>query len=120
MGYSTRGTSSMEPKEREIPAIWRGIGFVLVFITPAMGYAVAKLIIDANKVQRWVPIPPDLVAPGKNPDLYVIIGVTVVFSLLVYLVLSLFSFILLSIFSPSRYGPQDVPPTSYRGKRYKR
>jgi hypothetical protein len=110
----------MEPKEREVPVIWRGIGFVMIFITPAMGYAIAKLIVDANKVERWVAIPTDLVAPGKNPDLYVIIGVTVVFSLLVYLVLSLFSFLLLSIFSPSRYGPQDVPPTAYRGKRYKR
>ena len=29
MGYNTRGTSSMEPTEREVPAIWRGIGFVL-------------------------------------------------------------------------------------------
>ena len=120
MGFNTRDTSQMGPKEQEVPAVWRGIGFVLVFLTPLMGFAVARLVVDANKVQRWVPIPPEMIAPGKNPDLYVLIGVTVVFSLLIYLVLSLFSFLLLSIFSPSRYGPQDVPPESFSGKRYKR
>jgi hypothetical protein len=57
---------------------------------PSYGVCNCKVVIvDANKVNRWVPIPPELVAPGKNPDLYVIIGVTVVFSLLIYLVLSL-------------------------------
>jgi hypothetical protein len=85
-----------------------------------MGYAVAGLLVDANKVQRWTDIPPELVAPGNNPDLYVTILVTVVISLFIYMILSLFTFFILSIFSPPRYGPQDVPPTSYRGKRYKR
>lgn len=120
MGFSTRNTSSMEPREREVPAVWRGIGFLLVIITPLMGYAVAQLLVDANKVQRWAAIPPELVAQGKNPDLYVLIIITVVVSLVIYILLSLFTFLLLSIFSPSRYGPQDVPPTAYRGKRYKR
>lgn len=120
MGFSTRDTSSLEPKEKQIHPIWRGIGFVLVIITPIMGFVIAQMIIDANKVQRWVTIPPELVAQGNNPDLYVLILLTVVMSLFIYLILSLFTFFLLSILSPSRYGPQDVPPVAYRGKRYKR
>lgn len=120
MGFSTRDTSAMQPKERAVHPVWRGIGFLLIIITPLMGYAVATLILDANKVQRWVAIPPELVAEGNNPDLYVLILLTVVVSFLIYMFLSLLTFFVMSLLTPSRYGPQDVPPTAYRGKRYKR
>ena len=120
MGFSTRDTSSMQPSEKQVHPVWRGIGFLLIVITPIMGYAVAQLLVAANKAQRWVSIPPELIAEGKNPDLYVLIMITIVVSLMIYLILSLFTFLVLSIFSPPRYGPQDVPPISYRGKRYKR
>ena len=120
MGFSTRDTSAMQPKERPVHPVWRGIGFLLIIITPLMGYAVATLILDANKVQRWVAIPPELVAEGNNPDLYVLILLTVVVSFLIYMFLSLLTFFVMSLLTPSRYGPQDVPPTAYRGKRYKR
>ena len=120
MGFSTRDTSAMQPKERTIHPVWRGIGFLLIIITPLMGYAVATLIVGANKIQRWVAIPTELIADGKNPDLYVLILLTVVVSFLIYMVLSLLTFFVMSLISPPRYGPQDVPPAAYRGKRYKR
>ena len=36
------------------------------------------------------------------------------------LILQFFYFLIMRLFAPSRYGPYDVPPVTYKGKPYKR
>ena len=122
MGKYQSYTKKEDLRDREvrIHPVWRGIGFALIILTPIIAYAGMLVLVDANTQNGWVTIPPDLVAPGSDPLLYVKIILVIVLILLLYAVFSLITFIFYSLFGPSRYGPLDVPPTVYRGRRYKR
>jgi len=100
--------------------IWRGIGFAMIVLTPIMGYASALLLLDLNTKNRWLPIPGDLLIAGKDPYLLIKIILTIVVSLVIFLIFQLITFFIYRITGPSRYGPLDVPPVRYSGKRYKR
>lgn len=100
--------------------IWRGVGFGLAILTPVIAYSAALILIDANAQNGWVAIPRDLIAQTGDPLLYVKIILTLVMVFLLYLIFSFITFILYGIFGPPRYGPKDVPPTSYRGGKYRR
>jgi hypothetical protein len=107
-------------KEAPIHPVWRGIGFILMIMIPIMSYAGTLVLLDANRQQGWISIPPNLLAPGPEPLLYVKIIVTVFLMILLFGIFSLLTFIIYRIFAPPRYGPFDAPPVRYRGGRYKR
>jgi hypothetical protein len=108
------------PPKKETHPIWRGIGFVFMIIVPILSYFATILIIDENLKQNWFPFPSDLIISGNDPLLLIKILGTLGISLVLFLIFMSITFILFSAFGTSRYGPLDVPPASYRGKRYKR
>lgn len=122
MGRYNPNSMSRMPKNRKtgVHPIWRGIGFVLMIIIPFMAYAGTMLLLEQNRMNGWVQIPSDLLAVGSDPLLYVKIILTVFLIFLLYSIFLLFTFVINSLFGPPRYGPTDAPPTSYRGRRYKR
>ncbi|OJX41432.1 MAG: hypothetical protein BGO78_01490 [Chloroflexi bacterium 44-23] len=107
-------------KQNPIHPIWRGIGFVLMIVTPIMGYAASILLLDLNAQNRWIPIPRDLIIAGKDPYLLIKLFITLIIALLIFLLFQIVTFFILRISSPSRYGPTDVPPVRYTGRKYKR
>jgi hypothetical protein len=103
-----------------IHPIWRGIGFALVILAPIMGYAASIVLLDLNKVNKWMPIPRDLLISGSDPYLLIKIIITVVVAFLIFLIFQLITFFLYKVAGPSRYGPMDVPRVAYRGIKYNR
>ncbi|MBS1250277.1 MAG: hypothetical protein MAG431_01870 [Chloroflexi bacterium] len=61
MGKYERGVIRKEDKRQEgTHPIWRGIGCIMIILILAMSYAGASLLVDENKVQKWVPVPKEI------------------------------------------------------------
>ena len=129
MGMGKYGSSSsfeaqqqrkMKEERQKIHPIWRGVGFLLMALTPVLGYFAGVVLLDENAKQNWFVIPAGWLASGNDPLLYVKIGLTVVLGLVIFLVFQFFSVIILQIFGPPRYGPYDVPSVTYKGKKRSR
>lgn len=119
--YTNYSTREQHPRKKEIHPIWRGVGFALIILTPILGYAASIVLLDANKANGWIRIPQELVMKGwSDPQLLIKLLLTIVLSILIYGFFSIITFILYGALGPSRYGPYDVPPVEYRGKRYRR
>ena len=114
-------------KEKEIQAgvhpVWRGIGFFLLLIFPVLSYAAADLLVEANRVQRWVAVPMELARTVTFPltDLSVeFLGVKLlvaaVLTITCYFVLAIFYSVLYRVFKPPP-DPLDAPPMRRRGRR---
>lgn len=116
--YNDRQKKSLN--KMEIHPIWRGIGFILLIITPVIAYFCSIFLLDENIKNGWVKIPKDIIAYGNSdPYIYLKIFLTVVFMVLIYGIYTFITFLLFSLFGPKRYGPYDVPNVSYK-KKYKR
>jgi hypothetical protein len=107
-------------KEKKVHPIWRGIGFIYMVLAPILSYFSTVLILEQNKIERWFSIPFDLVAPGRDPYLYVKIISTLILVLVLYAIFMIVTFFMYRFFGPSRFGPTDVTPKMYRGKKYQR
>lgn len=108
-------------RKREIHPVWRGIGFILVVLTPVLAFFGSLLILQLNAQNGWIAIPKELLAKGVSDSfLYVKIFLTITLSFLIYAIFLLFTFILYSIVAPPRYGPLDAPQPRFRGKAYRR
>jgi hypothetical protein len=101
-------------KNFDVHPIWRGIGFLMVIIIPAMAYITTLVLLDQNAKHGWMAIPPEAISPYLNPLLYVYIGMTVAISFILYTVTLLITFSVYRAFGPSRYGPLDAPPIKAR------
>lgn len=115
--YST--TRRPTRKEREqIHPIWRGVGFLFMILAPVMGYFGSLLLIEANKKNHWIAISQDFLASGKDPMLYVKIGLTILLAFLIFFILQFIGMLVFRVAGPERYGPLDVPPiTGVKKKR---
>lgn len=113
---STSGTPSREERQKIHP-VWRGIGWVLMFIFPIMGWFTAIWLLDENAKQRWITIPSGLLLKGQDSLLLVKIIVTLVIVFVLYFLFQLISFFVLRMFGPERYGPLDIPRVSWKGRR---
>jgi uncharacterized membrane protein YbhN (UPF0104 family) len=120
MGKQQSFIKQQPAPKREIHPIWRGIGFLFMIIVPILSYFAAIMLINENINQHWLPVPADLIISGNDPLLLLKILLTILISLVFFLIFILITFLLFSAFGPSRYGPLDVPPQSFRGKHYKR
>ncbi|MCC6148510.1 MAG: hypothetical protein IT308_13205 [Anaerolineaceae bacterium] len=119
--YETYSSYERAQKKKTIHPIWRGIGFALIILIPILSYAASVVLLDANRANGWVRIPQELILKGwGDPNLAVKFILTVVLSILLYGFFSLITFFLYGSLGPPRYGPYDVPPVQYRGKRYRR
>jgi hypothetical protein len=111
---------SGQSTSREIHPIWRGIGFLLIILTPILAYSGTLVLLQENSKNHWMTIPRDLIVQASDPLLLVKVVMTVGLSVLIYALFTFITFILYSIFGPSRYGPLDVPPIRAKTKRYRR
>lgn len=115
-----------ERKSSEPHPVWRGIGFLIILLTPVLGYSAAMLLISENTKQGWFKIPTDLIYRGgvdflpNDPLLYVKAILTLVLMFIIYFLLQLVAMILYRLVAPPRYGLYDVPSVSYKGKKRSR
>jgi hypothetical protein len=134
-----RDTLKTDDRKVEHPhPIWRGIGCLLIIITPVISYAAA--VVSMPFLLNRGLVPPQLLftpvlptwiwyAPGLAGILQFLFGryaifVTLILTFVFILLLGgFFSFIYALIYrtmAPSRYGPMDAPPPKTRIKKYKR
>lgn len=119
--YQSFSTRSATPKKKEIHPIWRGVGFVLMILTPVLAYAATIVLMDANRVKGWVRIPRELIMQGwGDPYLLVKLIMIVLFSIVIYGLFSFITFIIYGAFGAPRYGPYDVPQKQFSGKQNRR
>jgi hypothetical protein len=121
MGNRSSRVKKDEDKPKEMHPIWRGIGCVMLVLIPLISYAAALVVLQEGPKRGWTSfITNEMMAPGADPFLYVKIGLTVVFMVILYMVFILFSFLIERMVGGSGYGPLDVKPEAYKGKEYKR
>lgn len=127
------------PAKREVHPVWRGIGCLIMIISPVISWAAASLLLEVAKLQKW-PFVYELGGYLRFPDIfYQIPGVLVVANyissivylkaLLLFFVLMLIAFsgvfavlnaILYRAFGPPRYTRLDEPAPRVKTKRYTR
>ncbi|MBN2046946.1 MAG: hypothetical protein JW750_03795 [Anaerolineaceae bacterium] len=120
MGF--RGSYQAEKKEekKELHPVWRGIGCVIIILTPVIAYTGALVLFSLNQEKNWVAIPRDMLIKASDPYILIKIGLAVILAIILFALFLLVTFVFNSILGPSRYGPHDVPQQSYKGKGYKR
>jgi hypothetical protein len=134
--------SYQKPKElprNEVHPVWRGIGCIIMLISPIISWAAAQVLLDFGKTQHWAFLY-ELSEVIRFPDIvYQIPGILVVanyLSSIAYLkALLIFFFLLLILFSgvfavlnamlyrlvgPPRYTALDEPAPRVKTKRYTR
>jgi hypothetical protein len=111
----------MADQEREarkrISPTRRGIGCLLVVILGIIGYLGAGAFLDANRLNGWIYLPPELSRPPFAPWLPYNLALQAIVALL----FMLFGFGLLNflyaVMFPIRPGETDAPPPARRPRR---
>jgi hypothetical protein len=103
----------------KIHPVWRGIGCLLLILLPLMAYGIAVLIVDANKINRWIPFPPELTGPAEFPYLYANLGVAVLVFMILFGLFTIIYFLIYRMFGPPTYGPMDAPPPRGRNRKWR-
>lgn len=116
---------------------WRGIGCLLMIITPAISIVSAILTIGSSLVQyipyqlMGYPVLPDyffatdglamIFSPIVNiENLYAIILVSAAYTMLLGGLISVVYATIYRIVNPNRYGAFDAPPPNVKAKKYQR
>jgi uncharacterized membrane protein YdbT with pleckstrin-like domain len=120
--YSSRMTQeSLSNRDQQLHPVWRGVGFAFMILIPIIAIFGSIVLVDANSKNGWVAIPPEIINHGFGGSLlYVQIIVGVVILLVMTVLFQLITFVLYRAFGPSRYGPLDVPPVTYKGPKKSR
>ncbi|HPO58255.1 MAG TPA: hypothetical protein PLV53_05360 [Anaerolineaceae bacterium] len=114
--YGTYSTSpESKSKKKKVHPIWRGVGFGLAILTPILAYFGSAVIIR----EPWFMdiIPRELLMRGSDPLWLVRLLTFLILVFVIFTVFQAITFLAYRLFGPPRYGPYDVPPASYRGKR---
>lgn len=123
---------------KQPPAIWRGIGCLLIILVPVLSYAAAELslqfFIDQRLVPRELLITPQVpdwmwLAPvlarivqsviGRSGFLAILV-LTFVYILFLSGIFSVLYAFMYRLAAPTKYGPMDAPPPRIKIKKYKR
>ncbi len=138
--------NSFESRAKPAPKIhpiWRGIGFLMVLLTPVLAWAAAVVTVEALKpstdtniraffyglsgsitLPSWFSYIPHLTAflrpIATHPDIKAKIVFSLIWLLLFSGVLSFLYAIIYRLIGPPRYGPLDVAAPRARTKRYTR
>ena len=133
---ATRRPSARAP---QTPAIWRGIGCLLIIIVPIVAWLLAEGTLTRALAAGW-PLPYQLLGypvvpeglwsiPGLYPILLFIRGqqhlymkllLTLAYVVLISATLSLIYALIYRVTGPPRYGPLDLPQPEVKVGRYKR
>ncbi len=136
--YNTFQKAKEAPRNKIHP-VWRGIGLIIILLTPIISWAAAMVTLDLGKSQKW-PFIFSLVGRIYFPDIvyktpYISIAANYLSSIpylgalilffIVYMMLfsGVFAFInslLYRMVGPPRYGPLDEPAPRVKTKRYTR
>ncbi len=134
-------SDARKEKARETPAIWRGLGCLLMVIIPIISYAAAAITVQYIYENNPSFIPRDLLTTMDVPIivwrilpvlagflqnifsyrfLWVNLAVTVVFMLIFSGIMSVVYSMLFKAFGPPQYGRLDAPPARKKTKKYVR
>lgn len=120
MGKYDRTYVQAETVESPPPVhpIWRGIGCLLMVIFPVISYSGAVLLVRENAQRRWVLVPRELTGSIFIPYLgrifFLDLAVTILLLIVGFSFLMVLYAIVAKVIGPPRYGPYDVPPSSWR------
>lgn len=123
----------------QTPAIWRGIGCILLLIVPVMAWALALGTIRIALENGW-PLPyqllgyaelpewlwdipalwPVLGLLSRQPHLYMTVLLAILYTIAISGLLSVIYSVVYRIIGPPRYGPLDLPQPQVKVGRYKR
>ena len=121
MGFQTNRYKKADVKKAGIHPIWRGIGCIMLILIPVISYLGSLVFLQYGPkygLTGW--ITRDILVEGSDPYLYVKIGITIVISLVFFLIFMMITFIMNKLFGAPAYGPLDAPPEKFKGKEYKR
>jgi hypothetical protein len=137
--YSVTGRRGPTKKVDRTPPVWRGIGCLLALVVPVMSWALATVTLKLGLQRGWpfpyqllgypvmpsglwsVPgLPPVLAFLIRQPNLYMLILLTVGYIILISAVLSFGYAFIYKYIGPPRYGPLDLPEPQVKVGRYKR
>lgn len=127
------------PTQREVHPVWRGIGFLLLIITPVISWASAMILLDLGRKQGWAFLA-ELGDPIRFPEwaykIPVIMNLAnfitgfpnlkalLLFFFIVLILLSgvfaVLNAVLYRMFGPPRYTDLDAPASRVKVKRYTR
>ena len=137
--YSTASRRSSTKRTDQTPAVWRGIGCILMLIVPVMAWVLALGTVQLALRNGW-PLPhqflgyPDLPEwlwdipalwsvlglLSRQPHLYMTIVFTILYTIAISGFLSVVYSVIFRIVGPPRYGPLDLPQPQVKVGRYKR
>jgi hypothetical protein len=126
-------------RNKELHAIWRGIGCVLMVVVPLTSWILAAASIQWALGRGW-PIPfqllgypvmpkvlwgvtvftPILVAIESQQNLYAIVALFLLYTIFGGTIISLVYAVVYRIVGPPLYGPEDAPPPPVRVRKYTR
>jgi amino acid transporter len=124
---------------RQIPAVWRGIGCLLILVVPLISYVLGQITISMAIDGNW-PVPYQLmgypILPGflhrmpgiadaaafveQQENLYAILLLALLYVVAIGAIISFAYALIYRMAGPPRYGPLDAPPPSIKTRRYKR
>ena len=136
--YATHQKNKDLPRS-EIHPVWRGIGFIIMLLTPVISWAAAMVLVDLGKSQNWALIGslsgtvhfPDILyqTPGVNTLVNYLSSIPYLQALALFFIMAMilfsgiFSFLnalLYRMIGPPRYTPLDAPAPRVKTKRYTR
>ncbi len=137
--YTVSTRPRTPPANQPPPAIWRGIGCVLMVGVPASAWFLADLTVQWALENGW-PLPyqlvgypvlpklllslrglaPVLAAIQAQQNLYAVSILCIAYTILGGTLISLLYAIAYQLVGPPRYGPLDAPPAPLKARRYKR
>lgn len=104
-------------KDTSVHPIWRGIGCILIMISPIIAYAGATFIVEWNIEYNWYPLPEEFMAPFNFEPLnlsqehfFANLLIAGLLLLLGFALVMVVYTILYAILGPRRYSPVDSPP----------
>ncbi len=123
----------------EVHPIWRGIGCLIIIITPLISWAAAQVLLGIAKTQKWpflyelsdyirfpeyvYQIPVILVAANYISSIPYLKALLVFFFLVLILLSGIFAFlnaVFYRLIGPPRYTSIDAPAPRVKTKRYSR
>jgi len=139
--YSARdaGRKPISEEDKTPHAVWRGIGCLMILLTPILSIALAIETVNYGLENKW-PIPyqlrglpamydwvykiqilRQLTAPIRLiENFYAYAAVSVLYIVLISGIISVLYAAVYRMVAPSRYGPFDAPPSPYKAKKSSR